>query len=196
MRKESERERDERGRKRDVVVELEERRRSPTQLTITYPAIRLCEIDQALILGASAMVNPIHTLSFSKLGVLSPTGSSKSFDAAADGYARAEGFAAVLIKRLDLALRDGDHIYSVITGSAINANGKGKSLTMPEGEAQGMTIRGAYARANRNPADAFYVELHATGTLVGDPIEVNGAGKVFSKGRDPRGSSKARSQRR
>ena len=149
-------------------------------------AIRLGEIDQALILGASAMVNPIHTLSFSKLGVLSPTGSSKSFDAAADGYARAEGFAAVLVKRLDLALKDGDHIYSVITGSAINANGKGKSLTMPEGEAQGMTIRAAYARANRNPADAFYVELHATGTLVGDPIEVNGAGKVFSKGRDPK----------
>ena len=147
-------------------------------------AIRLGEIDQALVLGASTMVNPIHTLSFSKLGVLSPTGSSKSFDAAADGYARAEGFAAVLVKRLDLALRDGDHIYSVITGSAINANGKGKSLTMPEGEAQGMTIRAAYARANRNPADAFYVELHATGTLVGDPIEVNGAGKVFSKGRD------------
>jgi len=149
-------------------------------------AIRLGEIDQALVLGASTMVNPIHTLSFSKLGVLSPTGSSKSFDAAADGYARAEGFAAVLVKRLDLALRDGDHIYSVITGSAINANGKGKSLTMPEGEAQGMTVRAAYARANRNPADAFYVELHATGTLVGDPIEVNGAGKVFSKGRDPK----------
>ena len=147
-------------------------------------AIRLGEINQALVLGASAMVNPVQTLSFSKLGVLSPTGSSKSFDAAADGYARAEGFAAVLIKRLDLALKDGDHIYSVITGSAINANGKGKSLTMPEGEAQGMTIRAAYARANRNPADAFYVELHATGTLVGDPIEVNGAGKVFSKGRD------------
>ena len=149
-------------------------------------AIRLGEINQALVLGASTMVNPIHTLSFSKLGVLSPTGSSKSFDAAADGYARAEGFAAVLVKRLDLALKDGDHIYSVITGSAINANGKGKSLTMPEGEAQGMTIRGAYARANRNPADAFYVELHATGTFVGDPIEVNGAGKVFSKGRDPK----------
>ena len=149
-------------------------------------AIRLGEIDQALILGASTMVNPIHTLSFSKLGVLSPTGSSKSFDAAADGYARAEGFAAVLVKRLDLALSDGDHIYSVISGSAINANGKGKSLTMPEAEAQGMTIRAAYARANRNPTDAFYVELHATGTLVGDQIEVNGAGKVFSKGRNPK----------
>ena len=73
----------------------------------------------------------------------------------------------------------------MVTGSAINANGKGKSLTMPEGEAQGMAIRAAYARAQRNPADAFFAELHATGTLVGDPIEVNGAGRVFSQGRDP-----------
>lgn len=147
------------------------------------PAIRLGGIDQALVLGASTMVNPIHTLSFSKLGVLFPTGSSKSSDAGADGYARAEGFTAVLIKRLDLALRDGDHIYSVIAGSAINANGKGKPLTMQEDR---MTIRAAYAHANHNPADAFYVELHATGTLVGDPIEVNGAGKVSSKDCDPK----------
>ena len=132
------------------------------------------------------MVNPVHTVSFSKLGVLSPTGSSKSFDAATDGYAHAEGFAAVLIKRLDLALRDGDHIYSLVTGSAINANVKGKSLTMPEGEAQGMTVHATYARAQRNPTDAFFAELHATGILVGDPIKVNGAGKVFSKGCDPK----------
>jgi len=115
---------------------------------------------------------------------LSPTGSSKSFDAAADGYAHAEGFAAVLVKRLDLAIRDGDHIYCVITGSAIGANGKGKLLTTPQADAQVMTVRAAYDRANRNPAEAFYVELHATGTLAGDPIGVNGAGKVFSKGHD------------
>jgi acyl transferase domain-containing protein len=55
---------------------------------LALSAIRLGEIEQALVLGASTMVNPFHTVSFSKLGVLSPTGSSKSFDAAADGYAR------------------------------------------------------------------------------------------------------------
>lgn len=133
---------------------------------------------------------------------MSPTGSSKSFDASADGYARGEGVAAVLIKRLDRALADGDSIYSVIKGSAINANGKGKSLTMPEGDMQAGTIREAYRIAKRDPSEAFYVELHATGefsmtdsvmcvvlilivgTKVGDPIETNAAGKVFSKGRD------------
>ena len=77
-----------------------------------------------------------------------------------------------------------DAIYSVIAGSAINANGKGKSLTMPEGDMQTETIKEAYRVAGRDPAEAFYVELHATGTKVGDPIETNAAGKVFSKGRD------------
>lgn len=120
----------------------------------------------------------------------------------ADGYARAEGVAAVLIKRLDVALTDGDSIYSIIKGSAINANGKGKSLTMPEGNMQAETIKEAYRIAKRDPSEAFFVELHATGeflmadsmrcmvltsitgTKVGDPIETNAAGKVFSKGRD------------
>jgi len=120
----------------------------------------------------------------------------------ADGYARAEGVAAVLIKRLDLALADGDLIYSIIKGSAINANGKGKSLTMPEGDMQAETIKEAYRVAKRDPSEVFFVELHATGELwttdsvrrmvfipiigtsVGDPIETNAAGKVFSKGRD------------
>ena len=133
---------------------------------------------------------------------MSPTGSSKSFDESADGYARAEGAAAVLIKRLDLAVADGDSIYSIIKGSAVNANGKGKSLTMPEGDMQAETIKEAYRVAKRDPSEAFFVELHATGELsttesvrpmvliaiigtkVGDPIETNAAGKVFSKGRD------------
>lgn len=73
--------------------------------------------------------------------------------------------AAVLIKRLDRALEDGDLLYSVIKGSAINANGKGKSLTMPEGDMQAETIKEAYRVAKRDPSEAFYVELHATGEL-------------------------------
>ncbi|KAJ3195836.1 hypothetical protein HK101_010930 [Irineochytrium annulatum] len=157
---------------------------SGTAMHLALNAIRVGEIDQAIVLGASSMVNPAHTISFSKLGVLSPTGSSKSFDASADGYARSEGFAGVLIKRLDQATKDGDRVYSVITGSAANANGRGKSLTMPEGDMQGEVIRASYKLAGREPKDAFYVELHATGTSVGDPIESNAAGKIFREGRD------------
>ncbi|KAI6098831.1 putative nonribosomal peptide synthetase [Pisolithus croceorrhizus] len=135
---------------------------------LALSSIKLGEIDQALVVGANTIINPEHTVSFSKLGVLSPTGSSKSFDASADGYARAEGVAAVLIKRLDLPS---------------TPMGKG-SLTMPEGDMQAETIKEAYRVARRDPAETFFVELHATGTKVGDPIETNAAGKVFSKGRD------------
>ncbi|KIJ60828.1 polyketide synthetase [Hydnomerulius pinastri MD-312] len=164
---------------------------SATAIHLALSAIRSGEIDQALAathilmrtVGANTMINPEHTVSFSKLGVLSPTGSSKSFDASADGYARAEAAVAVVIKRQDLVERDGDLAYAVITGSSINANGKGKSLTMPEGAMQAETIKCAYSAAKRDPSEAFYVELHATGTKVGDPIEANAAGKVFSVNR-------------
>ncbi|KIJ16050.1 hypothetical protein PAXINDRAFT_11094 [Paxillus involutus ATCC 200175] len=81
---------------------------SATAMHLALSAIRSGEIDQALVVGANTMINPEHTVSFSKLGVLSPTGSSKSFDASADGYARAEAAAAVVIKRQDLVERDGD----------------------------------------------------------------------------------------
>ncbi|KAF9461490.1 hypothetical protein BDZ94DRAFT_1263481 [Collybia nuda] len=146
-------------------------------------AMKVGEIDQALIIGGNVMVQPTHNVIFSKTGILSPTGSSKSFDAGADGYARAEGFGAVVVKRLDKALSDGDTVYSVITGSSINSNGKGVSLTMPKGEMQAKTIRQAYANAGRKPSDAFFVELHATGTPVGDPIEANTVGQIFSEER-------------
>ena len=97
---------------------------------------------------------------------------------------RAEGFGAILIKRLDKAIIDNDHVYSIITGTSSNSNGKGISLTTPDGDMQAETIRNAYSVAKRQPKDAFFVELHATGTPVGDPIEVNAAGNVFSVGRD------------
>ncbi|KAG9317960.1 hypothetical protein JVU11DRAFT_12 [Chiua virens] len=109
---------------------------SATAMHLALSSIKLGEIDQALIVGANTIVNPEHTVSFSKLGVLSPTGSCKSFDASADGYARAEGIAAVLVKRLDRALADGDRIYSIIKGSAVNANGRERPIGSPRGSHQ------------------------------------------------------------
>jgi len=109
---------------------------------------------------------------------------------------------AVLIKQLDLAVTNGDSIYSIIKGSAINANGKEKSLTMPKEDMQAETVKEAYRVTKRDPSEAFFVELHATGELlmtdsvkcmvltatigtkVGDPIKTNAASKVFSKGRN------------
>ncbi|KAJ3146079.1 hypothetical protein HDU86_000536 [Geranomyces michiganensis] len=156
---------------------------SGTAMCLALNAITAGHIDQALVLGASTIANPMNSVAFSKLGVLSSTGSSKSFSTDADGYARAEGFGCVFIKRLDAAVKDNDQIYSVITGGFINANGRGKALTMPEGVMQAEAITRAYEIAGRQPSDACFAELHATGTVVGDPIEVNAAGAIFAEGR-------------
>jgi acyl transferase domain-containing protein len=74
-------------------------------------------------------------------------------------------------------------VYSIITGSSVNSNGKGIAQTTPDGGMQREAILEAYSKAKRIPNEAFFVELHATGTSVGDPIEVNAAGSVFSKDR-------------
>ncbi|KAH7906404.1 hypothetical protein BJ138DRAFT_1222020, partial [Hygrophoropsis aurantiaca] len=128
---------------------------------------------------------------YSQGGVLSPDGLSKPFAANADGFARGEGAVVVVIKPVEDALRDNDHIYGVILGSSINSTGSASPLNVPNGIALQQNIRSAYQKACRNPADVDYVELHATGTSVGDPIEVNAAGAVFEgDGELPLGSVK------
>ncbi|KAJ7776526.1 hypothetical protein DFH07DRAFT_798454 [Mycena maculata] len=113
--------------------------------------------------------------------VLSPDGVTKPFDAGADGFGRGEGAVAVVIKTLEDALRDNDHIYSVILGSAINSTGSRMPLNVPNAVAQKECIQTAYARAGREVTDADFVELHITGTSIGDPIEANAAGEIFAR---------------
>ncbi|KAJ3125018.1 hypothetical protein HK100_011028 [Physocladia obscura] len=137
------------------------------------------DCSQAIVGGASLLLTPRPGMAFTKLGTLSPTGACHAFDASADGYVRGEGCAVVVLKLYDDAVADGDHIYSVLSGSAINANGRGLSITMPENVAQMEVIQKAYERANRSLRDAAYVECHGTGTPVGDPIEANAIGSVI-----------------
>jgi acyl transferase domain-containing protein/NADPH:quinone reductase-like Zn-dependent oxidoreductase/NAD(P)-dependent dehydrogenase (short-subunit alcohol dehydrogenase family)/SAM-dependent methyltransferase/acyl carrier protein len=143
-------------------------------------AIRDGDCDQALVGGVNMILDPTVMIEFSKLGVLSPNGRCRSFDQGADGYVRSEGCGVVIIKPLEAALRDGDHIYCVVRGSACNSDGKrSPSLTMPNGDAQQEAFRRAAQQAGINPRSVFYVEAHATGTKVGDPIEANSIGEVF-----------------
>ncbi|TPX65414.1 hypothetical protein SpCBS45565_g05228 [Spizellomyces sp. 'palustris'] len=146
-------------------------------------AILAGDCDQAVVAGISIMLTPQASQGFSKLGTLSPTGCCHAFDAAADGYVRGEGCVVIIVKRLDAALKEGDHVYAVLTGSAVNANGRGLSLTMPDAKMQMDATLQAYKDAGRDPTDAFFVECHGTGTPVGDPIEINTLGQVFSRNR-------------
>ncbi|KAM7210146.1 hypothetical protein V8F06_014474 [Rhypophila decipiens] len=109
--------------------------------------------------------------------------SCKTFDAAADGYARAEGVTAICIRRLEDAVRDGNPIRAVIRGSATDSDGKrgdGGSVAMPSGLAHEALIRAAYQDAGGlDPGETAYVECHGTGTPTGYPIETGAVGRVF-----------------
>ena len=117
--------------------------------------------------------------------MLSPDGKCKTFDHGANGYVRSEGCAAIVLKRLPDALRDGDSIAAVIRGSAINHDGRSGGLTAPSSQAQAALLRKAYERAGISLDSVGMIEAHGTGTSLGDPIEIEALGEVF-RGRDPR----------
>lgn len=119
----------------------------------------------------------------SKLHMLSPTGTSKMWDAAADGYARGEGVAAVILKPLSAALRDGDNIDCVIRETGVNQDGRTAGLTMPSNLAQTDLIRDTYERAGldiNDPKDRpQFFHAHGTGTPAGDPQEAQAISRAF-----------------
>ncbi|WP_026128560.1 beta-ketoacyl [acyl carrier protein] synthase domain-containing protein, partial [Nocardiopsis halophila] len=117
------------------------------------------------------------------LGGLSPSGRCRPFDAGADGYVRGEGGGLVLLKTLDAALADGDRIRAVILGGAVSGDGATRGLTVPGRDGQEEALRGACRDARIAPHEVRYVELHGTGTPVGDPVEAEALGAVFGQGR-------------
>ncbi|MGU3498287.1 SDR family NAD(P)-dependent oxidoreductase [Mycobacterium sp. C31M] len=147
-------------------------------------ALQLGECDMALAGGANVLLSPATMITFSQSRMLAPDGRCKTFDAAADGYVRGEGCGVIVIKRLEDALRDGDHIRAVIRGSAVNQDGASGGLTVPNGVAQQRVIAEALDRADVAPGAVGYLEAHGTGTSLGDPIEVQAAAAALGKGRD------------
>ncbi|KAK2048031.1 putative polyketide synthase [Colletotrichum somersetense] len=145
-------------------------------------AIRRGHISSAVVAGANLILAPGLTISMSLLMALSPEGSSKSFDASADGYARGEAINALYIKRLDEAIRDGNPIRAVIRSSAANADGRSRGgMANPSSDAHEVAIRQAYASAGLDMSRTAMVEAHGTGTAVGDPIEVEAIARCFGR---------------
>jgi acyl transferase domain-containing protein len=108
----------------------------------------------------------------SKAGMLSPEGKCKTFDNSADGFVPGEGIGVVILKSLEKAIEDGDHIYGVIKGSGINQDGKTNGITAPNSISQTALELEVYEKADVKPETVTYVEAHGTGTKLGDPIEV------------------------
>jgi acyl transferase domain-containing protein/NADPH:quinone reductase-like Zn-dependent oxidoreductase/acyl carrier protein len=148
-------------------------------------SLRSGESNLALAGGVNVVLSPDAMVLFSKWGMMAPDGACKTFDAAADGFVRAEGCAIVALKRLADAQAAGDPILAVIRGSAVNSDGRSSGLTVPNGPAQQAVLRKALASARLQPADIDYVEAHGTGTSLGDPIEAEALGLVMGEGRTP-----------
>jgi acyl transferase domain-containing protein len=138
----------------------------------------------ALAGGVHLNLVPESTLALARAGALSPDGRSFTFDARANGFVRGEGAGIVVLKRLEDAVADGDPVYCLLLGGAVNHDGDGQALTVPDGEAQRALLREAYARAGVDPGQVQYVELHGTGTRAGDPVEASALGSVLGAGRD------------
>ena len=130
------------------------------------------ECDVALAGGANIIASAKMMELMTRSGLLAPDGLCKSFDARANGYARAEGSGIVVLKRYRDALRDNDRVHAVIQGSAVNQDGRSTSISAPSVLAQIALIKAALADAGLSPEDIGLLEAHGTGTALGDPIEM------------------------
>ncbi|MET9804799.1 beta-ketoacyl synthase N-terminal-like domain-containing protein, partial [Streptomyces sp. NPDC006368] len=146
-------------------------------------SLRAGESEAAIVAGVNLNILAEGAVTEERFGGLSPDGTTYTFDARANGFVRGEGGAAVVLKPLAAALADGDPILGVIHGSAVNNDGATPGLTVPGRASQERVLREAYEKAGVDPASVQYVELHGTGTPVGDPIEAAALGTVLGAAR-------------
>ena len=144
-------------------------------------AIRHEGCPLAIAGGSNLMLSADQHVMFSQVGMLAPDGRCKTFSAQADGYGRADGVGAVLLKRLDRAEADGDPILGIIRACVEHHGGTTTSLTAPNPKAQARLIVEAHRRAGGDPRAITLIECHGTGTALGDPVEVDGLKQAFAQ---------------
>ena len=149
-------------------------------------SLRRNECSLALAGGANVILQPHISIAYSQSKMMAPDGRCKFGDAQANGYVRSEGAGIVVLKPLSKALADGDPVYAVIRGSAVNNDGRTSGyMTTPARDGQERMLRLAYLDAGLSPSQVRYVEAHGTGTIAGDPVEVTALGNVLSPDRPP-----------
>ena len=142
-------------------------------------SIHTGESEMALAGGVFVMSSPEYALMAAKTQMLSPDGKCKTFDKSANGIVIGEGVGALVLKPLDAALEDGDHIHGVIVGSAMNQDGKTFGITAPSLLSQKVLLCDLYKKAAIDPETVSYIEAHGTGSRLGDPIEVQALTQAF-----------------
>lgn len=158
---------------------------SLTALHFACEEIKKGNAGLAVVAGINLIVSPATNIGFSKLRATSKDGHSKSFDESANGYGRGEGGGVLLLKKLSAAINDGDNILGVVCASAINQDGKSNGLTAPNGRSQVDLVENVLRKANLKPEDVDYIEMHGTGTKLGDPIEINAILDTYCRNRSP-----------
>ncbi|MFI6847351.1 SDR family NAD(P)-dependent oxidoreductase [Kitasatospora sp. NPDC050467] len=157
-------------------------------LHLAQQALASHEIDIALVGGVSLYLLPDTYVGMSEAGMLSPHGQCRSFDNGADGFVPGEGVGALVLKRLGDAEADHDHVYGVVAASGTNQDGKTNGITAPSANSQMELVRSVYDRHGIDAASIGYVEMHGTGTKLGDPIELDALGTVYRERGVPTGS--------
>jgi len=137
--------------------------------------------DLALAGGVKLQLFPLKSHAHLKIGIESSDEKTKTFDDSSNGTGKGEGIGVVLLKPLKKALQDRDHIHAIIKGSAINQDGNSIGITAPNSEAQEEVLCQAWESAGIDPENISYIEAHGTGTKLGDPIEIEGVNRAFSR---------------
>jgi acyl transferase domain-containing protein/enoyl-CoA hydratase/carnithine racemase/acyl carrier protein/SAM-dependent methyltransferase/ribosomal protein S18 acetylase RimI-like enzyme len=157
---------------------------SLTAIHVALESIYSGLIECAIVGGVNVIIDPVHYLYLTEMTMLSGGKQCKAFGDQADGFIVAEGVGAIILKPLRQAQQDGDHIYAVIKGSAVNAGGKTNGYTVPNPKAQAKVVSRALERAKVTAEHLSYVEAHGTGTALGDPIEIAGLTRAFKETTD------------
>jgi 8-amino-7-oxononanoate synthase len=139
------------------------------------------QIDLAIAGGVYLNLLPDNLVCFSRIGAISRTGECRPFDATADGFLMGEGAGAVILKRLDDALRDGDRVYAIVKGASANNDGRAEGPMTPRQGGQLEALRMAYRDAGVAPTSVGYVEAHGTATAVGDVVEIGALRALFDE---------------
>lgn len=154
---------------------------SLTAIHLACQSIKNGECDTAIAGGVNISIHPNKFLVLSQGKFASSKGQCATFGDGGDGYVPGEGVGAILLKPLEKALEEGDHIYGVIKATAVNHGGKTNGFTVPNPNAQSSVIGKALKDANIDARTISYIEAHGTGTSLGDPIEITGLGKTFEE---------------
>lgn len=153
---------------------------SITSIHLACESIRNGECDMALAGGVNLTLHENKYIYLCQEKFAASDGRCRSFGKDGDGYVPGEGVGSVLLKSLRKAEEDGDHIYAVIKGSAINHGGKSNGYSVPDPNAQANVISNAFKKSGIPLDRVGYLEMHGTGTALGDPIEIAGISKVFN----------------